>query len=93
MNTHRQNSDHIHQQILKVSRALPVIMRASMSASLRQNVAAGRVSRTNVVRVVAKVHRAAGEPRIIRGKCFVTKDVSAIIPASHPLAAPSSSDV
>lgn len=34
----------------------------------------------SAVKVFAKVNKKEGEPRIIRGKCFVTKDVSFHLP-------------
>ena len=51
---------------------------ATMQLKLSQRPAAvgARASRRACVRVDAKVSKKEGEPRVIRGKCFVTKDVS-----------------
>lgn len=52
-------------------------------------------SRNVVVRVVAKVNKAEGAPRIIKGKCFVTKDnidTDQIIPAEYLTLVPSKPD-
>ncbi len=49
----------------------------AMQLKLSQRPAVGaRASRRTCVRVDAKVSKKDGEPRVIRGKCFVTKDVS-----------------
>lgn len=48
----------------------------TMQLSQRARVGAAGASRTRCVRVQAKVVRKEGEPRVVRGKCFVTKDVS-----------------
>jgi len=36
-------------------------------------------SRRSTVRVQAKVNKQEGSPRIVRGKCFVTRDVSFLV--------------
>ena len=46
-----------------------------MQLANRPSIAA-KAARTRCVRVQAKVVRKEGEPRVIRGKCYVTKDVS-----------------
>jgi hypothetical protein len=43
------------------------------------------VQRSRVVRVQAKVVRPEGAPRVVKGKCYVTKDVRARIPPSQQL--------
>ncbi len=48
-------------------------VRAFTSSSRATAVVRARRGR---LQVVAKVQRKEGEPRVIRGKCFVTKDVS-----------------
>jgi hypothetical protein len=50
------------------------------------------VQRSRVVRVHAKVVRAEGAPRVVKGKCFVTKDVRARIPSLQLLCATRQSD-
>ncbi|GLC77779.1 Plasma membrane sulfite pump involved in sulfite metabolism [Pleodorina starrii] len=54
-----------------------------------------RPSRRSCIRVCAKVSKKDGEPRVIRGKCFVTRDnidTDQIIPAEYLTLVPSKPD-
>nr|BCL66133.1 isopropylmalate dehydratase, small subunit [Volvox africanus] len=57
--------------------------------------ALSRASRSSCVRICAKVSKKEGEPRIIRGKCYVTRDnidTDQIIPAEYLTLVPSKPD-
>lgn len=74
-NTHQ--SSHTHFTI-NISNTYQLKMQ--LLAHKQLTAAAGpRVSRARAVRCEAKVARKEGDPRVIRGKCFVTKDVSRVV--------------
>ncbi|PNH06913.1 3-isopropylmalate dehydratase small subunit [Tetrabaena socialis] len=56
---------------------------------------AGQAARRSCVRVCAKVSKKEGEPRVISGKCYVTRDnidTDQIIPAEYLTLVPSKPD-
>lgn len=66
-----------------------------MKLAQRCRMAAGGSSRKGAVRVLAKVSIKEGAPRILRGKCFVTRDnidTDQIIPAEYLTLVPSKPD-
>lgn len=66
-----------------------------LKLSQRPSTVGARASRRTCVRVDAKVSKKEGEPRVIRGKCFVTKDnidTDQIIPAEYLTLVPSKPD-
>jgi hypothetical protein len=61
-------------------------MLASSEAAMRWSARPPfRSSRVSCVRVQAKVARKEGEPRLLRGKAFVTRDVRKAIHSAHSL--------
>ncbi|PNW81581.1 hypothetical protein CHLRE_06g252650v5 [Chlamydomonas reinhardtii] len=66
-----------------------------MLAAQKRAVFVQRPGRQTCVRVCAKVSKKDGEPRVVRGKCFVTKDnidTDQIIPAEYLTLVPSKPD-
>uniref|UniRef100_A0A7S3RA98 3-isopropylmalate dehydratase n=1 Tax=Dunaliella tertiolecta TaxID=3047 RepID=A0A7S3RA98_DUNTE len=73
-----------------------MMLKQEMNASMRsQKPCCLHRSRRSVVKVQAKVNKQEGAPRIVRGKCFVTRDnidTDQIIPAEFLTLVPSKPD-